>query len=275
MKSLLKKFKYITETIYNSHTLLQFIILTTFFNISLAKDNYFQCYISKYESNNNDLSVSSNENKEKEIEPVTTYNNSDILKIDILRENENRTGIYMWTNLITNKSYVGSAINLSKRLKNYYNISYLERETKTNNSMIYRALLKYGYSNFKLDIIEICKPFDLIKREQYYLDRLNPEYNVLKTAGSLLGFKHSKDTIERMRTSKLGRNRSEADKLAISAGNTKSQSVLVIDNNTGEKKEFLSIRKAAEFTGLHHSHIAKSIKINNKYLGKDYSIIKK
>ena len=156
--------------------------------------------------------------------------------MDILTENKNKTGIYMWTNNLTNKSYIGSAIDLSNRLKNYYNVSYLERETKTNNSMIYKALLKYGYSNFKLDIIEICKPSGLIKREQYYLDLLKLEYNILKTAGSLLGFKHNKDTIEIIRNSKLGRNRTKADKLAIAAGSTKAQSVLVINNKTGEKK---------------------------------------
>jgi NUMOD1 domain len=140
--------------------------------------------------------------------------------------------------------------------------------------MIYRALLKYGYSNFKLEIIENCKPSDLIKREQYYLDSLKPEYNVLKTAGSLLGFKHNNNTIEILRNSKLGFKRSETAKLAIAAGNNKSQSVFVVNNNTGEKKEFSSIRKAAKFIGLHQSYIAKSIRLNNKYIGKNYSIIK-
>jgi GIY-YIG catalytic domain len=167
----------------------------TFFNLSLAYDNNSQYYITKFESNNNDSSISNDENKKREIVPIASYNNSDILKMNILTENKNKTGIYMWTNNLTNKSYIGSAIDFSNRFKNSYNISYLERETKTNNSMIYKALLKYGYSNFKLDIIEICKSSDLIEREQYYLDLLKPEYNILKTAGSLLGFKYNKDTI--------------------------------------------------------------------------------
>jgi group I intron endonuclease len=77
---------------------------------------------------------------------------------------------------MSGKSYVGSAIDLSQRLKNYYNISYLEREIKKNNSMIYKALLKYGYSSFKLDILECCDPTVLIDREQYYLDHLKPVY---------------------------------------------------------------------------------------------------
>jgi group I intron endonuclease len=54
---------------------------------------------------------------------------------------------------MSGKSYVGSAINLNSRFRNYYNIAYLERETIKNSSMIYKALLKYGYSSFKLDIM--------------------------------------------------------------------------------------------------------------------------
>jgi group I intron endonuclease len=70
----------------------------------------------------------------------------------------------MWTNVLTNKRYIGSTVDLSNRLKNYYNLSYLGRKIKTNNSMIHKALLKHGYYNFKLDIIEICELNDLRER---------------------------------------------------------------------------------------------------------------
>lgn len=98
---------------------------------------------------------------------------------------------------------------------------------------------------------------------------LKPEYNILKKAWSLLRFKHNNITLSKMPISKLGCNRSEKDKLAISKSNKQAQFVLVINNKTGEKKIFLSIRKAATFIGLHYSYIAKSININNKYKGKD------
>jgi hypothetical protein len=39
--------------------------------------------------------------------------------------------------------------------------------------------------------------------EQYYLDLLNPKYNILKKAGSLLGFKHSRETIAKMKNRNL------------------------------------------------------------------------
>jgi hypothetical protein len=34
----------------------------------------------------------------------------------------------------------------------------------------------------------------ILEREQYYLDLLKPEYNILKVAGSSLGFKHSEES---------------------------------------------------------------------------------
>lgn len=177
--------------------------------------------------------------------------------------------------MISGKSYVGSAINLYHRFKNYYNIAFLEKETNKNNSMIYKALLKYGYSSLKLDILEYCNINVLIEREQYYLDHLKPEYNILKFARSIAGFKHSEASIELMRATKLGRKRSESTKLKIAAGNSKAQSVVVTDNKTGESKEFTSVRNAAKFVGMHHSYIAKILKTHKLYIGKGYTIAKK
>jgi len=70
--------------------------------------------------------------------------------------------------------------------------------------MIYRALLNNGYSNFSLAIIEYCEPENCLKREQYYIDLLKPEYNILKIAGSSLGHKHSQETRANMSEAKKG-----------------------------------------------------------------------
>jgi group I intron endonuclease len=43
-------------------------------------------------------------------------------------------------------------------------------------------LLKYGYSNFSIDILEYCELNVLIEREQYYINHLKPEYNIYKRA---------------------------------------------------------------------------------------------
>ena len=71
---------------------------------------------------------------------------------------------------------------------------------------IYKAILKYGYSNFSLEILEYCEPNLLISREQYYIDLLEPEYNILKIAYSSLGFKHSLYTRAKMSFNNTGIN---------------------------------------------------------------------
>jgi group I intron endonuclease len=58
----------------------------------------------------------------------------------------------------------------------YYSL-YSLREVR-GSIIIQRALLKYGYSNFTLDILEYCELDVLIEREEYYINLLKPEYNI-------------------------------------------------------------------------------------------------
>lgn len=71
--------------------------------------------------------------------------------------------------------------------------------------VINKALKKYGHSKFRLEILEYCDSLSVIKREQYYLDLLKPEYNVLKTAGSSLGFKHSEESLIKRSEARKGK----------------------------------------------------------------------
>jgi hypothetical protein len=91
-----------------------------------------------------------------------------------------------------NINYIGSSVNLNKRLREYLNINYLEQ----NLSMgICRALLKYGYSNFQFEILEYCECSKCLEREDYYLNLLNPEYNVSRKAGApMYGRLHSEES---------------------------------------------------------------------------------
>ena len=97
----------------------------------------------------------------------------------------------MWNNKITGDFYIGQSINLGLRFQNYFNLSYLKSR---ENLIISRAFIKYGYSNFSLTILEYCDKSELLKREQYYLDKLGPQYNILKIAGSSLGHTLSEET---------------------------------------------------------------------------------
>ena len=74
------------------------------------------------------------------------------------------------------------------RFYKYYSVKHLQ-ETG-NKSSICGALFKYGYSNFCLHL-EVCDINMCLKREQYYIDLLKPDYNILKIAGSSRGYKHN------------------------------------------------------------------------------------
>ena len=86
------------------------------------------------------------------------------------------------------------------------------------NMSIYKAILKYGHSNFILQIIEICDPSNVINREQYYLDNFDFDYNVLSKANSSSGFKHSEATLAKMKGRKnaLGLKHKEETKKRLS-----------------------------------------------------------
>jgi len=151
-------------------------------------------------NNNNNT----NNNSNIGLIPVVTYSNADTNKSIIYEENKDKSGVYRWNNLITGKSYIGSSISLSGRFSIYYSLSALKK--KQWSSAIYSSLLKYGYSKFSLDILEYCEPEVLISREQFYIDFLKPEYNILKIAGNRLGSKHSEATKALMSIKQKGIN---------------------------------------------------------------------
>jgi len=128
---------------------------------------------------------------EENVHSMKFYQDAYYMKKIIIKDNKNKSGIYKWTNKLTNDIYIGQSIDLAKRFIKDFNLSYLKnRETL----VISRALIKYGYSNFSLEILEYCDLADLTGKEQYYLDKLNPRYNTLKIAGSSLGHKHTEET---------------------------------------------------------------------------------
>jgi group I intron endonuclease len=124
--------------------------------------------------------------------PVLKYDNADLLKSQAVKENRRKSGVYLWKNLINGKFYVGSSVNLGKRFSSYFSFNYIT--DPKNNMLINKALIKYGYSNFSLEILEYCDPAMVISREQFYIDLLKPTYNILLFAGSSLGYKHNAES---------------------------------------------------------------------------------
>lgn len=124
--------------------------------------------------------------------------NSKESKENIYYENNDKSGIYLWLCHLNEKYYIGSAKNLKSRLYAYFS----QKSLIENDYIIQRALIKHGHENFSLYILEYCDIKDLITREQYYIDTLTPQYNILKIAGSSLGYKHTSETILKLKVPK-------------------------------------------------------------------------
>jgi group I intron endonuclease len=153
--------------------------------------------------------------------------------------------------------------------------------------IIHNALLKYGYSAFTLEILEYCEITNLIAREQYYIELLKPEYNILGKAGSNFGFKHSEITkLKLAKKSKehLDKIKSHLKELnskpfspevreRISKGManfnilTKGTKIVFTNLETQETLKFVSMRGAALNMKISRNTIKKYI-LNKKVFGK-------
>jgi hypothetical protein len=91
------------------------------------KHLFYKSSFMKWSLNKGSRSYSTNSSPTTpHFQPVSVYLNADQDKILILKENKGKCGVYLWTNLINGKSYVGSSISLYRRFKSYFNIFYLE-----------------------------------------------------------------------------------------------------------------------------------------------------
>lgn len=116
-------------------------------------------------------------------------------KTDILLNIKNKAGVYMFFNLVNGDMYIGSSVKLDRRFRIHLSsIGFV-------NLPLYNALNKYGLNNFVFLILQYCEPVEelCLGLEQSYLDMFKPNYNILKLAGSSQGFKHSPETIAKLK----------------------------------------------------------------------------
>jgi group I intron endonuclease len=206
-----------------------------------------------------------------------------IIKEDL----KGKSGIYGFVCETTDKLYIGSSINLAHRFSEHFNGT-------RSNILLQKAINKYNTQDFIFVIFEYCDIEILISREQFYLDALSPEFNILKIAGSSLGLKHSKETLALMREAKkgdkhpmfgrtgdkhpmfgiLGENHhfygknhtpETLTKLSLAKG---GGIIFVYDIQDTLVNTFSSARKAAEHFNSNHSTILKYVKNENLFRGK-------
>jgi group I intron endonuclease len=192
----------------------------------------------------------------------------------------NKPGVYLITNLINGKKYVGSSAIMLRRLKEYLNPLYLERNLEKGNSKLLRALLKYGYSNFEFKVLEMFEHsllkkrkqmppkaelrLQLLAREQYFLDKIKPEYNINLKAGSNLGRSYSEEVRKKMSLAKLGKVGNK--KGAILSAETRdlmrensgmNKNIVMLNENDKVLGYFKSIQLASEALGISRNRISR------------------
>lgn len=200
---------------------------------------------------------------------------------------EFKSGIYLWTNLVNGKRYIGSSINLRRRLREYLNPVRLEQELNRGESIIYRAMLKHGYLSFSFEILEIveinCDLSDkdkariLQKLEQKHIDNLQPEYNILKIAGSNRGHTLSEETREKMSLAKKGKPShrkgmtvSEETRNLIQKNSGSIKVVYMISTDGVLLNTFNSIKECESITGISRHRIGRTMKSGKLLDGKYY-----
>ena len=109
----------------------------------------------------------------------------------------NLSCIYQIESRTNNKRYVGSAVNYFNRIRSH--LSGLKLN-KHENQKLQNHVNKYGIEDLQFSILEVVMfKEDLIRREQFYINLLKPEFNNCPIAGNSLGRKHSKETILKMK----------------------------------------------------------------------------
>jgi len=108
-----------------------------------------------------------NQDNTLNLEAVKVYNNVSEDRVNILKEQRDKSGVYCLINKINGHSYVGSSIKLDSRMRNYLNKAFLKSKQNANMP-ITRSLLKYDYSNFSLLILEYVEAEFLTSRETFY-----------------------------------------------------------------------------------------------------------
>lgn len=105
-------------------------------------------------------------------------------------------GIYKITNLLNGKIYVGQSIDIDER--------FLAHKREPPPKM-HEDVELFGWENFEFEVLEECSREVLNDRENFYIEKLNPEYNTIKKHN----WTHTPETCEKIRQAKLGSHHTE------------------------------------------------------------------
>lgn len=117
------------------------------------------------------------------------------------------TGIYLITNKVNGKKYIGQSVDIERRYKEHLRSGqpniYSHKNERDIKTPIHLAMQKYGISNFSLTILEQCSKEELDEKEKFWINKYHSNdkkygYN-LTTGGqkniALKGEKHSQSKL--------------------------------------------------------------------------------
>ena len=179
-----------------------------------------------------------------------------------------KSNIYVFTNKINGKQYVGQTINIEERYKQHRK----DAKNENKNSIFYRAIRKYGFDNFEFKVVETDIDISKIhEREKFWIKELNTKspngYNLTDGGEGTFGYRHTEEAkkkmselkkgmklspeqIERLRRGNIGRKLSEEHKKILVEAVKKA--------NTGRKLTEEHKKRLAEYNrGRKHSEESK------------------
>jgi group I intron endonuclease len=185
------------------------------------------------------------------------------------------SGIYIIQSIIKpERKYIGSSININRR--KYLHFWDLQRG-KHKNMKLQRHFNKYGIDDLVFSVLIGCDKETLLAYEQFYIDALNPYFNLCPIAGNSLGVKRSEEFKRKISEANTGKKRSKEVCEQMSKVRKGRKNVWAIGNknNVGRKasketREKLRIAHLGQQSGFRNKKHSDEAKEKNRiaHLGK-------
>lgn len=124
------------------------------------------------------------------------------------------SGVYkIQSKIKPERAYIGSAVNIPRRWTDHL---YMLARNCHHSPKLQHHFNKYGKNDLVFSVLIGCDREDLIITEQFYIDAYNPWFNILPTAGSMLGHKQTEESIKKSVENRRWYKHSEETKQKIS-----------------------------------------------------------
>jgi group I intron endonuclease len=171
-------------------------------------------------------------------------------------------GIYLITNKINGKKYIGLSNNINRRFAEH------KCSLKSKNTVLIKAFRKYSIENFEFEILEFVENInDLPIREVYWIEKMKPEYNMNEGGLGNKGHKLSDELKNHLRV--LGKiqweSKTDIEKQKIIKNFKRAEFNRKLSNETKEKLRLANIgKKMSENAKFKISEKNKISMIGNK-----------